>query len=53
MSSDIPNGGDLGAEGDMNGTSVETPPATTTATVALSRDVENVMYSDVRLRILL
>lgn len=54
MSSDVPTDGDYSANGDTNGTraSTETPLAPTTtasATPALSKDVENVIYSDVRL----
>lgn len=52
MSSDLPRDTDLGANADMNGTShdaASTAPATATATAPLSKDVENVMYSDVRL----
>lgn len=54
MSSDLPRDGDLATNGDANGTLHDTPsiatatePAPTTAPV--SKDVENVMYSDVRL----
>lgn len=56
MSSDLPRDSDLAINGDANGTLHDTPTiATATATepastaVPVSKDVENVMYSDVRL----
>lgn len=54
MSSDLARDGDLATNGDANGTLHDTPTIATatepaSTAVPVSKDVENVMYSDVRL----